>query len=125
MTDAAPLQATRPMSGTDPALTARARTLVDEQTTELAEASLRVPLDYYRTPEQLSRERELLHRTPPALVESAGLRQPHDFVVRDVLGTSVLVTRNRDGEARALLNYCRHRGARPADGCGNARRFVC
>jgi phenylpropionate dioxygenase-like ring-hydroxylating dioxygenase large terminal subunit len=26
---------------------------------------------------------------------------------------------------RAFLNYCRHRGARPADGCGNARRFTC
>jgi choline monooxygenase len=23
------------------------------------------------------------------------------------------------------VNYCRHRGARTADGCGSARRFTC
>ena len=50
---------------------------------------------------------------------------PHDYVVRDVLGTSVLLTRDATGEAHAFLNYCRHRGARPAAGCGSARRFTC
>ena len=45
--------------------------------------------------------------------------------MRDVLGTSVLVTRDADGIAHAFLNYCRHRGARPAAGCGNTRRHTC
>ena len=41
-------------------------------------------------------------------------RRPHDFLVRDVLGVSVLVSRDADGVAHALLNYCRHRArARP------------
>ena len=36
-----------------------------------------------------------------------------------------LITRDESGVAHVLLNYCRHRGAEPAHGCGNARRFTC
>ena len=56
---------------------------------------------------------------------SARIPRAHDFIVRDVLGISVLVSRGADGVVHAYLNYCRHRGARPAEGCGNARRFSC
>jgi phenylpropionate dioxygenase-like ring-hydroxylating dioxygenase large terminal subunit len=73
-----------------------------------------------------ARERaELLATTPLALAPSCQLPSPNDYVVRNVMGTSVLLSRDGDGEVRAFLNYCRHRGARPADGCGNARRFTC
>jgi choline monooxygenase len=37
----------------------------------------------------------------------------------------VLVSRGADGLARAFLNYCRHRGGKPAQGCGSARRHTC
>jgi phenylpropionate dioxygenase-like ring-hydroxylating dioxygenase large terminal subunit len=37
----------------------------------------------------------------------------------------VLMTRGGDGEVRAFANICRHRGAPVAQGCGNARAFVC
>ena len=111
---------------TDVALTRRARALVETGTTDLAPAVLPVPLDYYRDPALHARERsEVLAHVPLALVESARIPQSHDYVVREVLGTSVLLTRDGDGRAHALLNYCRHRGARPAQGCGSARRFTC
>lgn len=106
-------------------LTARVRRLVDEKATDLADDVLRVPLDYYRDPARFARERDLLRRTPLALVASARIAAPNDFVVREVLGTSVLLTRDADGQARALLNYCRHRGAVVAAGCGTARRHAC
>jgi choline monooxygenase len=109
----------------DPALTQRGLDHVRAGTTDLAPSVLRVPLWYYRDEGNLDREMELLRTTPLALVPSARVPREHDFVVRSVLGTSVLVTRGADGVARAFLNYCRHRGARPADGCGNARRFTC
>jgi choline monooxygenase len=125
MTDIAQRPTPQPMAPTDPELVVRARRLVEAGTTELAPATLRVPLEYYRDREQLAQERALLLSTPLALMESARLPNPNDFVVRDVLGTSVIVTRNSDGEARALVNYCRHRGARTTDGCGSARRFTC
>jgi len=110
---------------TDPELTRRALAHVRGNTTQLAETTLRVPLAYYRSPALLAREDTLLRRTPLALLTSSEVANAGDFVVRDVLGTSVLITRGRDGVVRALLNYCRHRGARPASGCGNAQRFTC
>ena len=109
----------------DPALTERAIEHVRAGTTDLSPSVLRVPLWYYGDATVLEREEALLRRTPIAVVPSARVAARDDFVVRDVLGTSVLVTRGDDGVVRAFLNYCRHRGARPADGCGNARRFTC
>jgi nitrite reductase/ring-hydroxylating ferredoxin subunit len=110
----------------DDHLTRRALELVTAGTTDLAPEVLRVPLAYYRDADVLRRERsEILEVTPLALVPSAQLPAAHDFVVREVLGRSILISRGADGVARAFLNYCRHRGARPAEGCGNARRFAC
>ncbi|MEY2454854.1 MAG: hypothetical protein QOD92_4428 [Acidimicrobiaceae bacterium] len=105
----------------------RLRRLIDAGTTEMAAAVLEVPLSYYRDPAVLRRERSLVMRTPLALVPTARVQAPNAYIVRDVLGTSVLVTRGPDGVARAFLNYCRHRGARvvAVDGCGSARRFTC
>jgi choline monooxygenase len=122
VTDPRPVPST---PATDVELTRRARRLVETKTTDLAPAPLPVPLAYYRDPVQLARERALLATTPLALVPTSRISKPHDFVVRSVLGTSVLLTRDADDTAHALLNYCRHRGARPAAGCGTARRFTC
>ncbi len=81
-----------------------------------------MPLWYYRDADLFERERtEILATTPLALAPTCRLAHPHDFLVRDVLGTSVLLTRDGDGRAHAFLNYCRHRGARPAEGCGSSR----
>ena len=88
--------------------------LVDAGTTELAEGLLTVPLAYYRDPEQPAAERDVLLGGPRWPWSSRPVPGPHDFVVRDVLGTSVLFSRDADGIARAFLNYCRHRGAKPA-----------
>ncbi|HVB91092.1 MAG TPA: aromatic ring-hydroxylating dioxygenase subunit alpha [Acidimicrobiales bacterium] len=106
-------------------LVRRALALVDAGTTDMAEDVLRVPLGYYRDPELFARERALCLSTPLALVPSAQVARPHDFVVREVMGTSVLVSRDDAGDARVFLNYCRHRGGKPAQGCGSARRFTC
>ncbi len=103
----------------------RALALVDARTTDMADSILTVPLSYYRDPTQARQEQQLLRRTPLALAPTAQLPNPNDFVVREVLGTSVLLTRDAQGKAHAFLNYCRHRGGKPAEGCGNARRHTC
>ena len=91
----------------------------------MADTVLRVPLRYYRDEENLESEEAMLRCTPLAIVASARVAQPNDYVVRTVLGASLLVTRDRYGTARVMLNYCSHRGARPAQGCGNASVFTC
>jgi PAH dioxygenase large subunit len=58
------------------------------------------------------------------LAHESEIPKPGDFVVRQLGGAPVIVV--RDGEIRALLNSCRHRGTElcRAD-AGNARHFVC
>lgn len=54
------------------------------------------------------------------------IRKPGDFVTRRVGGRPLLLVRGKDGEVRALLNTCPHRGNAVAmEKCGNARAFTC
>lgn len=122
-TTAAASPSTRPVGAEQ---VRRILALVDGHTTEIADEILTVPLSYYRDPALADRELQLCRHTPLALAPTAQLANANDYVVRDVLGTSVLLTRDADGAAHAFLNYCRHRGGKPTpDGCGNARRHTC
>lgn len=107
-------------------LTGRALDLALSQTTDMAPDILRVPLNYYSddTLRDLE-ESSILRRVPIAVLATAQIPNPFDYVVRSVIGDSLLITRDREGTAHVLLNYCRHRGAMPACGSGNARKFTC
>jgi glycine betaine monooxygenase A len=60
------------------------------------------------------------------LAHASEIPEPGDFVVRCLLGESILVVRTADGGVVAHLNVCRHRGARMVDEpCGRLRRIVC
>jgi phenylpropionate dioxygenase-like ring-hydroxylating dioxygenase large terminal subunit len=49
-----------------------------------------------------------------------------DYLVRELAGESVIVVRSADGDVRAFLNVCRHRGYRFCEqGPGKAKHFVC
>ncbi|MBW0016655.1 MAG: aromatic ring-hydroxylating dioxygenase subunit alpha [Mycobacterium sp.] len=107
-------------------LTRRALQLALTKTTDMAADVLRVPLHYYRDPKLPEiEESQILRRTPLAILPSVQIPNPNDFEVRSVLGSSLLVTRDHSGASHVLLNYCRHRGAMPACGSGNASRFTC
>ena len=57
---------------------------------------------------------------------ASDIPEPGDFLPRDLIGESVIVTRNPSGEIAAMLNVCRHRGARMLDTpCDRAKRLVC
>ena len=92
---------------------------------EMAGRYMEVPLEYFTDPALFAIERNLYETSPLALIASCEIPNPHDFVVRNAVGRSLLITRDEDGVAHVFLNYCRHRGAEPAHGCGNARRFAC
>jgi phenylpropionate dioxygenase-like ring-hydroxylating dioxygenase large terminal subunit len=103
----------------------RALSVMEGQWPEMAERHLRVPLEVYNSEALWQQDRELVERTPLALVASAEIAKSYDYVVREALGRSLLLTRDADGAPHAFLNYCRHRGAEPARGCGSARTFSC
>lgn len=52
--------------------------------------------------------------------------EPGDYFLFDYGPESIIVVRDREGEVRAHLNVCRHRGSRVCtESAGNARLFVC
>jgi phenylpropionate dioxygenase-like ring-hydroxylating dioxygenase large terminal subunit len=52
---------------------------------------------------------------------------PGSYVAREAMSVPIIVTRDRKGGLHAFVNACAHRGARIADGHGQAKggRFVC
>jgi Rieske 2Fe-2S family protein len=57
------------------------------------------------------------------------IAEPGDYLVRDIAGESIIVTRNREGAVRAFYNVCAHRGTKLLDdepGCGHVSKvFKC
>ena len=99
---------------------------IDGRSTDLADALFRNRTVNYSCRERAALERERLFRDLPIFMGlSTRLAKPGDFLTEDVAGVPVLMTRGADGEVRAFANICRHRGAPVAEGCGNARAFVC
>jgi phenylpropionate dioxygenase-like ring-hydroxylating dioxygenase large terminal subunit len=67
----------------------------------------------YRDPERFAAERDRLFRRLPLCVGHVDqLAEPGSVLAFELCGVPVLLARGRDGELRAFLNVCRHRGAR-------------
>jgi len=99
---------------------------IETDTSSEAPALYLNPVDDYISEHQAIAEQEALFTTRPlCLAASAQLPGPNTFLTHDLLNIPILLTRDSDGLVRAFLNVCRHRGARIAEGCGEARRFVC
>ncbi len=85
------------------------------------------PVTKYTDPDQLDREINTLFRNFPIVIaHCSDLAEPGDFVTHDATGVPILVTRTQEGEIKAFMNVCRHRGARvESEPCGKARTFSC
>jgi glycine betaine catabolism A len=94
--------------------------------TEQLQRSL--PTTWYRSPEVFRIEKERIFcREWIAACRAEELPSPGDFQVLDILGESILLVRNREGQVRAFYNVCRHRGSRlcrPAGEAVTAGRMV-
>lgn len=70
------------------------------------------PASTWTCPERLALERRELFDSQPQLVGLSGdLAGPGSFLTTGDLGFPVLVVRGADGQVRAFVNACRHRGA--------------
>jgi phenylpropionate dioxygenase-like ring-hydroxylating dioxygenase large terminal subunit len=104
----------------------RAQAVLRSARPEMAETTFASPVGRYLDAGRLSDERALFRRFPQVLCAATDL--PADgWFARDIGGVPVLATRSGEGESRAFLNVCRHRGAKlVADGAGSGRRaFAC
>src|SRR3954452_19241680 len=78
-----------------------------------------LPGRYYTDPDVFGREQTRVFEAMwSCAVRSAELADPGSFRRVQVGRESVLVVRGRDGELRAFLNVCRHRGARLCPAAG-------
>lgn len=99
---------------------------LDSGTTAMAPAVMRSPVAEYVDPHRVAQERDLLRSVPVVLGHGSRCAAPRSFFTEDVAGVPVLVVRQDDGSLKALLNVCRHRGAKvERDECGQRNGFTC
>ena len=100
---------------------------VKEQRIEQTEGVMRIPASRYYDHERWEREiDQVFRRLPLMLAMSCELRETGDFKTLEVAGVPVLILRDQDGDARAYINSCSHRGAVVVtEERGNRRRFSC
>jgi nitrite reductase/ring-hydroxylating ferredoxin subunit len=92
-----------------------------------ADGIFRVPASHYYDTERWQLEMSrVFRRLPLMLATSAELPEPGDYKAIEAAGVPILVVRDADGEIRAFVNSCAHRGAQVMpEGRGNAKRFTC
>ena len=72
-----------------------------------------LPAAFYTDPAYFERELDALFRSMWICAGRAEeVARPGQFVLRDVAGDSVIITRSPDGRVHAFHNVCRHRGTR-------------
>jgi p-cumate 2,3-dioxygenase subunit alpha len=94
---------------------------------ETPNTSFRVNREVFVSGDVLEREQHALFDKCWIYVGHASeLRNPGDFKTRFVAGRPIIFVRDREGNVRALINSCRHRGATVCrEREGTARNFYC
>jgi phenylpropionate dioxygenase-like ring-hydroxylating dioxygenase large terminal subunit len=98
-----------------------------EGTSDSADEIVQMPVSHYLDSSRWEREMQnIFKRLPLMLAFGVELQEPGSYKALEVVGVPVLMVRGRDGEVRAFMNVCRHRGSRLTDeGTGKCRRIVC
>jgi phenylpropionate dioxygenase-like ring-hydroxylating dioxygenase large terminal subunit len=87
---------------------------------------LRLPAEAYLDPQRWQDEVAMFRKIPLMLALGGELRGPGAYKAMTVMDVPVLLVRGTDGEVRAFVNQCSHRGAiLVTTEVGTARRFSC
>ncbi|MFK8043531.1 aromatic ring-hydroxylating dioxygenase subunit alpha [Congregibacter sp.] len=106
-------------------ITERIFSHIDNKSTDLGDTVWKEPVASYLSQERFDAEIGLLRRMPVAFCPSVMLSEKGSYIARKAAGTPLLVVRGEDGQIRAFINGCRHRGMPVAKDSGCARSFVC
>ena len=98
---------------------------IDNNSTDLGDTVWHEPTEHYHSQGRFDAEIALLKRLPVPFCPSVALAEKGSYVARTASGTPLVVVRGMDGEVRAFINACRHRGMQVAKGSGCSRAFVC
>ena len=84
------------------------------------------PWSWYSDGEVWKLEQERIFARSWQYVGHAGMvERPGDFFAAQAGRIPIVVTHAEDGETRAFVNVCRHRGSIVADGAGNRKTLQC
>lgn len=88
---------------------------------------LKNPANAYTCPDMAGKEWDAFFRNHAQIIGLSGdLPEPNSFVTLDDFGVAILATRDQDGNFRAFLNSCRHRGSMVETAPkGKKRAFSC
>lgn len=108
-------------------IVARMIDYVDNGKTDQADGTMKVPVSVYTDADTWQREMDLIFKRVPLLVGlSNELPNAGDYKTIDILDKPLLVTRQKDGTVRAMLNVCPHRAMLVVnEPCGNKGTFTC
>src|SRR5437773_5400771 len=86
-----------------------------------------LPQKYFVAPEVFAEEQETIVSKQWLLVgHQSQIPDAGDYVVQQVIGESLIVIRDKNGESRGFFNVCRHRGTRlKEEACGHASAIQC
>lgn len=94
-------------------------------TTDRGHTVWQEPVENYRSAGRFAQELSLFKSTPTPFCPSTAIAKTGDYVAKSAAMTPLIVTRGKDGTARAFKNACRHRGTQLVEGKGCAGAFVC
>ena len=96
-------------------------------TMKQASKVMRLPATHYTDSNRFQTEVEkLIKRVPIILGPSCEISKAGDFKTLSIAGISLIVSRDIDGKAHAMINACSHRGAcLTKEESGNRKRFTC
>lgn len=85
------------------------------------------PASTYTCPDLAAKEWEVFFKSHPQVLGMSGdLPEPGSFITSNDLGVPILMTRDAQGQVRAFLNSCRHRGPMVEQAPrGKRSRFSC
>jgi choline monooxygenase len=90
------------------------------------ERGLTLPASWYSDPEMLRRENELIFgRSWQYAGPLSMLDGPGSFFTCRAGATPIVVVQTREGDLRAFVNVCRHRGHEVVEGCGRRETLQC
>ena len=108
-------------------LARRALNHCKNQTTDLTDSIMRMPIEAYIDEDRYRAERNRIFSfLPIAIGLSIELPEPGHYKTLEVLEKPLLLVRGDDRKVRLFLNVCRHRGAKLCETEeGSANRFSC
>jgi glycine betaine catabolism A len=86
-----------------------------------------LPQKYFASPEVFAEEQVKIFAKQWLLVgHQSQVAKPGDYLVAEVAGESLIITRDQRSTIRGFYNVCRHRGTRlKEDACGHASAIQC